>query len=1077
MWSLYENKKRLEPLVFSNGKSQDDIVKEVLDAIKQGNKVIFIRGVCGTGKCLDRNSLIFCKPQNKPYFGYYKISDLIDTEGLILSLDSNGNLIETSYCNVRETGSKHLYELKTRTGREILASDSHPFLTITEKGVEWKPLKELSNNSYICLPNQIPESNTSNLDDNKIKILAHLIAEGKLGDKIGSPVYTQDPIINSETRKDYEDALKAVFPGGIIKSYNGKDVVITFGNKDTTSGVTNKLRLFVKEYGLDGKRSKEKFVPEIIFNLSKEKIALFLRTLFSGDGCIYKRKIREKEEIIIEYCSTSHDLIRGVSLLLNVFGIQHTVGSKAFRGDKNYSKRISISNHRSLRKFIENVGFIGRKQRDALNFYKTMKEHKYTNIDKVPRIIREYLKSKGYSYNQLDRFLNYYAIEEKRKTLNYKQIKVDKTIQTPTVFRQGKIDFLREHLSKVNEHVKNETIGFVCNKSIFWDKIKSINYLKEDLTYDMEVPRHHNFIADGIIAHNSAIALNIAKELGRTSIVVPIKNLQKQYEDDYSEKKHILRDNGQKLKIKVIKGRQNFSCPFLKENSIKEEKNSTLNIFDSPFKKQQPWELPADESCNNHLLPCKIEINKKNEKKIREYMKMNEKIKNNLSLSFVRRMSIAPVCKCYSPIVPSDINLGLDDARKIQYRGLRSINFIIYSRKAGCQYYEQYLSYINSDVLIFNSHKYKLETMMNRKPFTEVEIIDECDEFLDSFANSGIINMNRLYFALGYLFSDNEKTNKEISEITGLVSEIIDDRNLVCDRIIPLKETKLFHMLKKFLENDLMSHAECDEDNYCYHAEETAKEFADLFDETYVLFEREDKNLTAKIITINIKERFKEMLDKNKAFVLMSGTIHNERVLQEIFGLDNFKIIEAETKMPGSITKVKTGMEFNCNHQNLIKEGAREKYLMALSKCIEQAKPPVLVHVNSFYDLPNRKEAERFKLKIMTREELVEMQNDREIISKFKSGEKGILYSTKCNRGVDFPGEVCNSIIMTKYPYPDVKGLFWQLLKKIKPGHYSNFYLDKARREFMQRIYRGLRSEKDHVYLLSPDSRVLDANI
>ncbi|MBI2046756.1 DEAD/DEAH box helicase family protein [Candidatus Pacearchaeota archaeon] len=575
----------------------------------------------------------------------------------------------------------------------------------------------------------------------------------------------------------------------------------------------------------------------------------------------------------------------------------------------------------------------------------------------------------------------------------------------------------------------------------------------------------------------SVIALNIAKELGRASIVVPIKNLQKQYEDDYTEKKYILGGNGQKLKIKVIKGRQNFSCPFLKENSIKEEKNSTLDIFDSPFKKKQPWELPADESCDNPVLPCKIEINKKNEKKIGGYLKMNEKIKNNLPLKSVRRMSIAPVCRHYSPIVSSDISLNLEDARKTQYKGMNNINFTIYSRKSGCEYYEQYLSYINSDVLIFNSHKYKLETLMNRKPCTDVEIIDECDEFLDSFANSGNINLNRLYFALGYLFSDNERVNKEISEITAIADEIINDRNLACDKIIPIKETKLFMLLKKFFESDLMSHVECDEENYCYHADETAKEFADLFNETYVLFEKEEKNIIANIVTINIEKRFKEMLSKNKSFVLMSGTIHNENVLKEIFGLDNFKIIEAETKMPGKISKLKTGMEFNCRHENLSKDGMREKYLLALSKCIEQAKLPALVHVNSFYDLPNRREAERLKLSIMTREELVEMQKDKDVISKFKNRGIGILYSTKCNRGVDFPGEVCNSIIITKYPYPDVKGLFWQLLKKIKPEHYRGFYLDKARREFLQRIYRGLRSEHDHIYLLSPDSRVFEANI
>ena len=151
----------------------------------------------------------------------------------------------------------------------------------------------------------------------------------------------------------------------------------------------------------------------------------------------------------------------------------------------------------------------------------------------------------------------------------------------------------------------------------------------------------------------------------------------------------------------------------------------------------------------------------------------------------------------------------------------------------------------------------------------------------------------------------------------------------------------------------------------------------------------------------------------------------------------------------------------------------RKKYLKALERCIELAKKPVLVHVNSFYDLPNEREKEKFELNILTREKLVEMQKDKELISQFKNKEISILYSTKCTRGVDFPGEMCNSIIITKYPYPDVKGIFWQLLKKTKPQYYSSFYLDKAKREFLQRIYRGLRFNEDHIYLLSPDARVM----
>jgi len=50
VWSLYDDKNFLKPLGFSNGKTQEDIVKEILDAIKGGNKIIFINGRCGTGK-------------------------------------------------------------------------------------------------------------------------------------------------------------------------------------------------------------------------------------------------------------------------------------------------------------------------------------------------------------------------------------------------------------------------------------------------------------------------------------------------------------------------------------------------------------------------------------------------------------------------------------------------------------------------------------------------------------------------------------------------------------------------------------------------------------------------------------------------------------------------------------------------------------------------------------------------------------------------------------------------------------------------------------------------------------------
>ena len=146
---------------------------------------------------------------------------------------------------------------------------------------------------------------------------------------------------------------------------------------------------------------------------------------------------------------------------------------------------------------------------------------------------------------------------------------------------------------------------------------------------------------------------------------------------------------------------------------------------------------------------------------------------------------------------------------------------------------------------------------------------------------------------------------------------------------------------------------------------------------------------------------------------------------------------------------------------------------------MEKAKKPVLIHVNAFEDLPNKIEIEEYNItNIISSDKLKEIQNEDKIgkrVQMFKEGKIEFLFTTKCNRGIDFPGETCNSVIFTKYPNPNVNNVFWKILKKTHPSHYWSFYKDRSKREFLQRIYRAVRTPDDHVYILSPDSRVLDS--
>ncbi len=589
----------------------------------------------------------------------------------------------------------------------------------------------------------------------------------------------------------------------------------------------------------------------------------------------------------------------------------------------------------------------------------------------------------------------------------------------------------------------------------------------------------------------SALALNIARKLGRASIVVPIKSLQEQYTKDYTGNKYVMH-NGRKLKISPIVGRQNFKCRFLTEFGDEKidlqkyytEKNTKLSdIFKSIERPQIP---KHKDTCDNHFLPCTIEIKEKNLHIIKDYIKQNQEVKfsNFESIKDIKRMTIAPICPYYSPILPDDFEMRkFKDSKKIKYKAVNNKDFIFYQRKSGCGFYDQYEAYANADVLIFNSMKYKIENAMDRKPATDIEIIDECDEFLDSFAEKEQINLTRLLFSLNTIFPENSESQKTISKLIDITNTLKIKYKEPTNEPLKIEDTLIEELLTAVLENtELLDTIESDESNYLFHLDEVARIFYDFIDETFFSIEKKDSDIIIQLVTTNLAKKFKELVEKNKVFVLMSGTIHSENVLKNIFGLDKFKIIEAETKPLGELIYLKTGYEMNCSYASFnSNHSQREKYLTALSKTIDCAKKPILVHVNSFSDLPTENEKAKFSINnLPTQRELIEEQVNDPLgkrINEFKSKKMDILFTTKCSRGADFPGDICNSIVITRFPYPNISGIFWKILKKTNPQNYSSFYMDKARRELLQKIYRGLRSKTDKVYLLSPDSRVMEFKI
>jgi Rad3-related DNA helicase len=594
------------------------------------------------------------------------------------------------------------------------------------------------------------------------------------------------------------------------------------------------------------------------------------------------------------------------------------------------------------------------------------------------------------------------------------------------------------------------------------------------------------FIRGACGTGKSAIALNVAKEMGRASIVVPLKNLQRQYESDYSFRKKIYKDLERQVELKIgmVTGRKNHPCQWIKENGVpdyikKEKDRSLLEIFSG--KKDDAEGGRKDQSAANGMIPCTIDIKESNSAKIKIYARENPNDKNN-NISKMNRISIAPACLYWSPLMPNSLKANLD-GDKISYPSI-SGEHVIYQRKKGCSYYSQFLSYKYADSIIFNSAQYLLETYLGRKPATNVEIIDECDEFLDQFASSGSINMNMLASDVNFIPALEREQQELLDDLRDLMFEArqeIDSKYKTDgSEIVKLKDTKMIKMLNFFLTNDIYKITD-DDESYLEQVSEACRKFEGISDDTYAIFTKEKNELIVHLVSINLKRAFDILLNKNNAFVLMSGTIHDKSVLKGIFGIENFKVIEAETLQQGEVNIVKTGYEADFSYEN-VRSGrfTRAHYLKALQACVDNAKRPTLVHLTSFNDLPNMDEKEKYGLNLPTGDEIRNGQNDDSdgiIVNDFKEGRNDILYTTRCNRGVDFPGEQCNSVIISKFPYPHANGLFWRILKMQNPGLFWSVYKDKAGRDLLQKIYRSIRFKGDKVDLLSPDLRVLECDL
>ena len=307
--------------------------------IELNKQTILIYGAPKLGKCLAGNTLLYDPTTARPI----PLSSVVNSQATsVFTMGLAGLVTAVQPSHYIENGEAPLFRLTTQTGRVIDATNEHPFLT--HNG--WVPLNELAVNDRVGVIAQYHSFfGATKTDPEFIKILAYLIADGSLGGT--SPIFTKN---DDEVREEFKQAIEAVGDGYL--EYDGSSGVKQVRVKGKSIGRYNVLN-FLRDHGLDGKLSGEKFIPDFVFGLMRERLALFLNRLFTCDGSIEKKSV--------SYSSKSIRMVQQVQHLLLRFGIISNLRNRFIDGQL-YGAELLISGKSDVLRFLDDIGVYGEKQ-------------------------------------------------------------------------------------------------------------------------------------------------------------------------------------------------------------------------------------------------------------------------------------------------------------------------------------------------------------------------------------------------------------------------------------------------------------------------------------------------------------------------------------------------------------------------------------------------------------------------------------------------------------------------------------------------------------------------------------------
>ncbi len=396
--------------------------------------------------------------------------------------------------DVTSNGEKPVFELRTRLGKRLVATGNHPLRTLDG----WTNLEDLAPGDRIAAPRRLEVSATRSWPEHELIVLAGLLAEGNtchpsclyfygnertlvedFAAAAGRFEETSARIAERAGGRRLEVCVSTGRRGGVPSSVRGGQVKVRSG-----------AFRWAERLGILGKRATEKVVPAQVFALADRDLEVFLGRLWAGDGFI-----ANATQATPFYATSSARLAGDVQTLLLRLGIMSRVTEKVFRyrGGERAGFTVHLLGEGSAVTFRQRVlpHCLGREAQAALlRAHLDGTARRRTSFDTIPAEVRRWVGE-----------------ERERLRLTWREVEERSGVCVKELYgapaRPGKRGFRRETLERLATFFASERLGRLATSDVVWDEVVAIEPRGVQETYDLTIEEDHNFVADGLVVHNS----------------------------------------------------------------------------------------------------------------------------------------------------------------------------------------------------------------------------------------------------------------------------------------------------------------------------------------------------------------------------------------------------------------------------------------------------------------------------------------------------------------------------------------------------------------------------------------------